>query len=182
MLVALPSLMTLGPLLILKLGLRLIGSFGFMYLTVKFWVGGLIGDPLVQVFYFGQGNQNNHVASHWSIRPGFWYSGCWVDRRVTGLSIQCGGSMCAQSCLTFCSLMDCSLPNSSVHDPDKNTGVDCPFLLQWKWAFVYFPPLICALSLLVQRSSVKTHLVVCQGWERARALALVEYGRQLTAL
>ena len=39
----------------LKLGLRLIGSFGFIQVPYCkiLWVGGLIGDPLVQVFYFG---------------------------------------------------------------------------------------------------------------------------------
>ena len=38
----------------------------------------------------------------------------------------------AQSCLTLCDPMDCSLPGSSVHgdSPGKNTGVDCPALLQ----------------------------------------------------
>ena len=38
----------------------------------------------------------------------------------------------AQSCLTFCSPMDCSPPGSSVHEdsPGKNTGVDCHDFLQ----------------------------------------------------
>ena len=38
----------------------------------------------------------------------------------------------AQSCLTLCDPMDCSLPGSSVlrDFPGKNTGVDCHFLLQ----------------------------------------------------
>ena len=38
----------------------------------------------------------------------------------------------AQSCLTLCDPMDCSLPGSSVHgdSPGKNTDVDCHFLLQ----------------------------------------------------
>ena len=38
----------------------------------------------------------------------------------------------APSCLTLCDPMDCSLPGSSVHgdSPGKNTGVDCPALLQ----------------------------------------------------
>ena len=33
----------------------------------------------------------------------------------------------AQSCLTRCNPMDCSLPGSSVHgdSPGKNTGVGC---------------------------------------------------------
>ena len=37
-----------------------------------------------------------------------------------------------QSCLTFCSPMDYSLPSSSVHrdSPGKNTGVGCHALLQ----------------------------------------------------
>ena len=37
-----------------------------------------------------------------------------------------------QTCLTFCTPMDCSLPGSSVHgdSPGKNTGVDCHSLLQ----------------------------------------------------
>ena len=39
----------------------------------------------------------------------------------------------AQSCLTLCDPMDCSLPCFSVHGifPGKNTGVGCHFLLQW---------------------------------------------------
>ena len=38
----------------------------------------------------------------------------------------------AQSCLTLCNPMDCSLPGSSVHgdSPGKNTGVGCHALLQ----------------------------------------------------
>ena len=38
----------------------------------------------------------------------------------------------AQSCLTLCNPMDCSLPDTSVHgdSPGKNTGVDCHALLQ----------------------------------------------------
>ena len=38
----------------------------------------------------------------------------------------------AQSCLTLCEPMDCSLPGSSVHgdSPGKNTGVGCHALLQ----------------------------------------------------
>ena len=38
----------------------------------------------------------------------------------------------AQSCLTLCNLMDCSLPDSSVHgdSPGKNTRVGCHDLLQ----------------------------------------------------
>ena len=40
----------------------------------------------------------------------------------------------AQSCLTLCDPMDCSLPDFSVHGdfPDKNTGVGCHFLLPMK--------------------------------------------------
>ena len=38
----------------------------------------------------------------------------------------------AQSCLTLCDPMDCSLPGSSIHGifPGKNIGVGCHFLLQ----------------------------------------------------
>ena len=38
----------------------------------------------------------------------------------------------AQSCLTLCDLMDCSLPGSSVHgnSPGKKTGVGCHAFLQ----------------------------------------------------
>ena len=38
--------------------------------------------------------------------------------------------VCAQSCLTLWDPMDCSPPDSSIHFPDKNTGVGCHFLLQ----------------------------------------------------
>ena len=38
----------------------------------------------------------------------------------------------AQSCLTLCNHMDCSLPGSSVHgdSPGKNTRMGCHALLQ----------------------------------------------------
>ena len=38
----------------------------------------------------------------------------------------------AQSCLTLCDHMDCSLPGFSVHrdSPDKNTGVGCQAIFQ----------------------------------------------------
>ena len=38
----------------------------------------------------------------------------------------------AQSCLTLCNPMNCSLPASSVHEdsPSKNTGLGCHALLQ----------------------------------------------------
>ena len=40
--------------------------------------------------------------------------------------------MCAQSCLTLCNPMDCSLQGSSVHGvfQAKNTGVGCHARLQ----------------------------------------------------
>ena len=44
------------------------------------------------------------------------------------------GHVClvTEPCLTFCDLMDCSLPGSSVHgdSPGKNTGLGCHVLLQ----------------------------------------------------
>ena len=41
-------------------------------------------------------------------------------------------ALVAQSCLTLCDPMDCSLPDSSVHgdSPGKNTAVGCHALLQ----------------------------------------------------
>ena len=41
-------------------------------------------------------------------------------------------SLVAQSCLTLCEPMNCSLPGSSVHgnSPGKNTGVGCHAFLQ----------------------------------------------------
>ena len=38
----------------------------------------------------------------------------------------------AQSCLTLCNPMNCSLPRFSIHGifPGNNTGVGCHFLLQ----------------------------------------------------
>ena len=48
-------------------------------------------------------------------------------------SISMCGYLClvAQSCLSLCSPMDCSLPGSSLHgySPGKNIGVDCHALL-----------------------------------------------------
>ena len=48
---------------------------------------------------------------------------------ITNLIDMCLG---AQSCLTLCDPMDCSLPGSSIHgdSPGKNTGVGCHALLQ----------------------------------------------------
>ena len=41
------------------------------------------------------------------------------------------GCVCAQSHLTLCKPIDCSLPSSSVWNfPGKNTGTGCHFLLQ----------------------------------------------------
>ena len=44
----------------------------------------------------------------------------------------CAVRLVAQSCLTLCDPIDCSLPGSSVHgdSPGKNTGVGCHALLQ----------------------------------------------------
>ena len=41
-------------------------------------------------------------------------------------------SKVAQSCLTLCNPMDCSLPGSSIHGdfPNESSGVGCHFLLQ----------------------------------------------------
>ena len=47
-------------------------------------------------------------------------SGVWPSLRVS----------VAQLCLTLCDPMDCSPPGSSVHFPDKSTGVGCYFLFQ----------------------------------------------------
>ena len=54
----------------------------------------------------------------------------------------------AQSCLTLCDPMDCSLPGSSVDgdSPGKNTGVGCHALLQW-----IFPTQGSNLGLLPRR-------------------------------
>ena len=54
----------------------------------------------------------------------------------------------AQSCLTLCDAVDCTLPGSSVHgdSPGKNTGVGCHALLQG-----IFPTQGSKLGLLPQR-------------------------------
>ena len=51
---------------------------------------------------------------------------------MTHTSVKFKKILAAQSCLTLCNPMDCSLPGSSVHgdSPGKNTGVDCHSLLQ----------------------------------------------------
>ena len=48
------------------------------------------------------------------------HSGVWPSLKV----------LVAQLCLTLCDPMDCSPPGSSVHFPDKSTGVGCYFLFQ----------------------------------------------------
>ena len=53
----------------------------------------------------------------------------WICLHIFTYTVLC---LVAQSCLTFCHLMDCSPPGSSVHgdSPGKNTGVGCHVLLQ----------------------------------------------------
>ena len=53
-------------------------------------------------------------------------SSCFLHRRSLLLCVV------AQSCLTLCDTMDCSLPGTSVHgdSPGKNSGVGCHALLQ----------------------------------------------------
>ena len=67
----------------------------------------------------------------------------------------------AQSCLTLCDPMDCSLPGSSVHGifPGKNTGVGCHFLLQH---LVYSRCLISVYFLVQQSASLYSDkIAVC---------------------
>ena len=53
----------------------------------------------------------------------------WICLHIFTYTVLC---LVAQSCLTFCHLMDCSPPGSSVHgdSPGKNIGVGCRALLQ----------------------------------------------------
>ena len=53
----------------------------------------------------------------------------WKILELGQCSVLC---LVAQSCLTLCDPMDCSLPGSSIHgnSPGKNTGVGCHALLQ----------------------------------------------------
>ena len=70
--------------------------------------------------------------------------------------------MRAQSCLTLCHLMDCSLPGFSVHgdSPGKNPGAGCHFLLQGIF--------------LTQRLNL--HLLCLLSWQ-ADPLALNHWGK-----
>ena len=61
----------------------------------------------------------------------------WLHHMATMLKIQamCSSvqfSSVAQSCLTLCNRIDCSLPGFSVHgdSPGKNTGVSCHAFFQ----------------------------------------------------
>ena len=85
----------------------------------------------------------------------------------------------AQSCLTLCDPMDCSLPGSSVHEdsPGKNIGVDRHSLLQeifptqgsnshplsllhWQAGSLPLVPPVCVLSHV--RLSATTWTAACQ--------------------
>ena len=76
---------------------------------------------------------------------------------LQNLLILCFYVLClvAQSCLTLCDPMDCSLPGSSVHGdfPGKNTRVDCHALLQGIFptqglnpGVPHCRPILCCLS------------------------------------
>ena len=56
------------------------------------------------------------------------------QKKATHIFLMLTGSVCiyAQSCLTLCDPMDCSLPGFPVHGDSsgKSTGVGCHFLLQ----------------------------------------------------
>ena len=55
----------------------------------------------------------------------------WLAQDLAHISI-CAACLVAQSCLTLCNPMDCSLPGSSVHgdSPGRTTGVGSLSLLQ----------------------------------------------------
>ena len=60
-------------------------------------------------------------------------SGMRLERKWDGIERDCAVlCLAVQSHPTFCNLMDCSLPGSSVHgdSPGKNTGVGYHVLLQ----------------------------------------------------
>ena len=63
-----------------------------------------------------------------------YYFYVWIFCPLVWIGYQCCVviNLAAQSCLTLCNLMDCSLPGSSVlgDSPGKNTGVCCHSLLQ----------------------------------------------------
>ena len=78
---------------------------------------------------WGTGFYRTHFGGHGSK---------WLDR-LFFLTVLC---LVAQSCLTLCNPMDCSLPGSSVYRDSlgKNTGVGCQALLQgsyWLWSNYY---------------------------------------------
>ena len=60
-------------------------------------------------------------------------SGMRLERKRDGIERDCAVlCLAVQSYPTLCDLMDCSLPDSSVHGdyPGKDTGVGCHALLQ----------------------------------------------------
>ena len=67
--------------------------------------------------------------THFAICASARYSAQTQSAFAVGHTYMC---LVAQSCLTLCDPMDCSLPGSSVHvdSPGKNTGVGCHALLQ----------------------------------------------------
>ena len=79
-------------------------------------------------------------------------AGIWASKED---AILC---LVAQSCLTLCDLMDCSLPGFSVHgnSSGKNTGVGCHYPLQ-----VIFPTQGSNLGLLHCRQNIYSLKSIC---------------------
>ena len=99
-------------------------------------------------------HRNHHVPCTRSLAPS-WSTQCWAtffcmiedfliiykiflsfskttNKVVKKKRIEVSKGLVAQSCLTLCDPMNCSLPGSSVHGDSsgKNTGVGCHTLLQ----------------------------------------------------
>ena len=95
-----------------------------------------------------------------------------VHSKYDTVIYMCVLCLVAQSCLTFCEPMDCSLPGSSLHgdSPGRNTGVGCHiFFFRFFSIVSYFKSieyscLCCTVGpccLFYSQQCVNPHLLIC---------------------
>ena len=118
-------------------------------------------DSIVQFWLFG--SRNVGIAS--SVRK-------YVQCSPQVNSVLC----CAQSCLTLCHPMDCSLPGSSVQrdSPGKNTGVGCHAFFQG-----IFPTQVLNPGLLHCRRILYHKANSSRGHKNSRCLYIYEWNLEI---
>ena len=94
-----------------------------------------------------------------------------VRGRTMGQDMQGHVYVCAQSCLTLCKPMECSLPGSSVRGifQARNTGVDLPFPSPGHLPDPGIEPMSLEFSALEGR-----FFTTCTTWDMHRCLNLLK--------